>query len=82
VKLAIAYQDEFGEATKRVVWPFALGYFERVQIVIAWCELRQGYRHFRADRISRCEALKDRYPRKRAVLLAHWQETEGRRREA
>src|SRR5579871_387092 len=39
-KLRIAYVSDRGETTRRTVWPFALGFFERYRIVAAWCELR------------------------------------------
>jgi hypothetical protein len=32
--------------------PFALAFFDRVRVVAASCELRDGYRHFRTDRIT------------------------------
>src|SRR4029077_10838062 len=32
-KLRIAYADAEGEKTRRIVWPFALGFFERVRVV-------------------------------------------------
>ncbi|WP_423067796.1 helix-turn-helix transcriptional regulator [Devosia sp. CN2-171] len=76
-KLAIAYRNADGSATERAVWPFAIGFFDRVRVVAAWCELRQDYRTFRLDRISRMEALPDRYPRRRAVMLKEWREREG-----
>ena len=41
-----------------------MGFFEKVRIIVAWCELRQDFRHFRVDRISRC-SLDQRYPRRR-----------------
>jgi predicted DNA-binding transcriptional regulator YafY len=31
-------------------------------LVGAWCELRQDYRHFRADRIRSLVVLDERYP--------------------
>ena len=37
---------------ERTIWPFALGFFDRVRVVVAWCELRQDFRHFRTDRIA------------------------------
>lgn len=76
-KLAIAYRNADGSATERVVWPFAIGFFDRVRVVAAWCELREDYRTFRLDRISRMEPLPDRYPRRRAVMLKEWREREG-----
>ena len=50
-KLEITYRDLKEIDTQRTIWPFALAFFERVRVVVAWCELRRGFRHFRADRI-------------------------------
>jgi predicted DNA-binding transcriptional regulator YafY len=63
--------------TKRTIWPFALGYFDRVRIVAAWCELRRSVRHFRADRIVALDVTDARYPRRRRELLKEWREAEG-----
>ena len=71
-KLAFAYVDANGRASRRVVWPVTLGFLETVRIVAAWCELRQDFRHFRADRISTPEFLDDRYPERPAALRARW----------
>jgi predicted DNA-binding transcriptional regulator YafY len=76
-KLAITYLDAEGAATERVVWPFALGFFDSVQVVVAWCELRQDFRHFRTDRISGLSVLDQRYPRRRQALLKEWRQHEG-----
>ena len=76
-KLKIAYADEKGQQTDRTVWPFALGFFENVRVLCAWCELRQDYRHFRTDRISAAEPTAERYPRRRRVLLSEWRKREG-----
>src|ERR1700719_3739620 len=38
-KLRIDYADGKGATTKRTIWPFALAFFERVRVVVAWCEL-------------------------------------------
>lgn len=76
-KLAIAYRNADGTATERTIWPFAIGFFDRVRVVIGWCELRVDYRHFRLDRIARMEVLPERYPRRRAAMLKEWREREG-----
>jgi predicted DNA-binding transcriptional regulator YafY len=81
-KLAICYRDVNGAESKRIVWPFALAFFECVRVVVAWCELRQDFRNFRADRISELEVIDVRYPRRRQVLLKEWREAEQRRGEA
>ncbi|MEZ2130133.1 MULTISPECIES: helix-turn-helix transcriptional regulator [unclassified Sinorhizobium] len=72
--LHLTYGDEHGAVSMRRVWPFALGYFEHVRILIAWCELRQDYRHFRTDRIIEMVPEDIRYPRRRALLLKEWNE--------
>jgi predicted DNA-binding transcriptional regulator YafY len=72
-KVRIAYVNESGESSDRVVWPIALAFLEKVQVMAAWCELRNGFRHFRADRIRQLTSLKLRYPTRRAVLVKQWQ---------
>jgi predicted DNA-binding transcriptional regulator YafY len=76
-KLSIAYADKAGAATQRIVWPFALAFFEKVRVVVTWCELRQDYRHFRTDRIATLTVSEKRYPRRRQALLKEWREQDG-----
>jgi len=76
-KIQISYADEQGNSTWRTVWPFALTFYDRVRVVVAWCELRDGYRHFRTDRIVRLEVATERYPRRRATLLKEWRTLRG-----
>ena len=76
-KLRLTYSDGGGKASKRTVWPFALGFFDRVRVLVAWCELREGFRHFRTDRIGKVEVVDKRYPRRRQALLKEWRATEG-----
>jgi len=75
-KVTIGYCAENGAVTQRVIWPFALGYFEETRIIVAWCESRQAYRHFRADRVSQLIVMPDRYPRRRETMIEHWKATE------
>ncbi len=76
-KLLITYSDVKENETQRTIWPFALGFFERVRIVIAWCELREEFRHFRTDRIIKLTVMEARYPQRRQTLLKKWREIEG-----
>lgn len=76
-KIELAYRDRDGSESWRVVWPFALGFFDHVRVLVAWCELRQAIRHFRADRILSLTATDSRYPRRRQALLKEWREAEG-----
>ena len=76
-KIGISYRDKDGAATERTVWPFAVGFFEKVRVVVAWCELRDDYRHFRTDRIATLTLSERRYPRRRQVMLKEWREREA-----
>ncbi|MCW5689276.1 MAG: YafY family transcriptional regulator [Pseudolabrys sp.] len=76
-KLAIDYRDAGSAVTQRTIWPFAVGFFEEARIVVAWCELRQDYRHFRIDRITGLAEIDARYPKRRAVMLKDWQKQMG-----
>ncbi|QDZ01705.1 YafY family transcriptional regulator [Nitratireductor mangrovi] len=76
-RLEIVYRKEGGKGeTRRTIWPFALGFFERVRVVVAWCELRQAIRHFRGDRILAMSLTGERYPRRRHALMREWQQAE------
>lgn len=76
-KLVLDYRTEDGTASRRIVWPVAIGFFERVRMLVAWCELRDGFRHFRLDRIAALEVTAERYPRPRRALLQAWRAAEG-----
>lgn len=76
-RVQLGYRDADGQASQRVVWPFALGYFEQARVLVAWCELRQAPRHFRLDRVEALQDLGQRYPRRRQVLLREWHAQEG-----
>jgi predicted DNA-binding transcriptional regulator YafY len=76
-KLVLHYVDREGEETQRVIWPIAIGFFKRAQVIAAWCEMRADYRHFRTDRIVRLRQTAERYPRRRRVLMKEWREIEG-----
>jgi predicted DNA-binding transcriptional regulator YafY len=75
-KLDIAYLDLRAQPTRRTIWPFALGFFERVRVVAAWCEMRQAFRSFRTDRITALRIDDARYPQRRHALLRQWREIE------
>ena len=66
------YLDEAGRTTRRRVWPFALAFFDQARLVAAWCELRQDFRHFRADRVRGLADTGERYPERRHLLIRRW----------
>jgi predicted DNA-binding transcriptional regulator YafY len=71
-KIRIEYGDEKGERTRRVVWPVIVGFLEDTRMLAAWCELRQDFRHFRADRVIAAEFLDDHYIVRPNVLRQRW----------
>ncbi|MDF1757074.1 MAG: YafY family protein [Legionellaceae bacterium] len=71
-KILLTYTDAKGDNSKRTIWPLAIGFFEEVHVIVAWCELRQEYRHFRTDRITKLLSLETRYPKCRQILLKKW----------
>jgi len=73
-KLALAYGDGKGERTQRVIWPIAIAYYAESTLICAWCELRDDFRHFRADRILDCDILEEKFPVRGKVLFARWQD--------
>lgn len=76
-KLEIAYLDLGGARSERTIWPFALTFFETARVLVAWCELRQGFRHFRTDGLLHARETGTRYPRRRTALLKEWRDNEG-----
>jgi predicted DNA-binding transcriptional regulator YafY len=76
-KVRITYKDAKGANSRRVIWPFAIGYFENARVLVAWCETRKEFRHFRTDRMSQLVELGLRYPRRRQELLKAWRAVIG-----
>jgi len=76
-KVRIAYGDEAGNRTERHIWPIALTFYDRVRVLAAWCELRQGFRHFRTDRVIALDETGERFPRSRRALMKEWRQLQG-----
>lgn len=76
-RLGFSYCDRNGATSDRVVWPFALAFFDSARVLVGWCELRQDFRHFRTDRVASAKLLEGRYPRRRQALLKAWQASQG-----
>ncbi|EPL6454508.1 MULTISPECIES: YafY family protein [Providencia] len=72
-KAKMTYLDGQNQSTERIIWPIAIGYMKDSQVLAAWCELRESYRHFRLDRIQSYLALSDKLPYPKEYLLARWQ---------
>ncbi len=73
-KLRLAYADEQGRASRRTIWPFAVAYYVEATLISAWCELRDDFRHFRADRVRELDVLDEGFPKPGRGLMAQWLE--------
>ncbi|MBI3676676.1 MAG: YafY family transcriptional regulator [Proteobacteria bacterium] len=71
-KIALTYRDENNLESRRVIWPIAVSYWDAVRLIVGWCELRKGFRHFRTDRVLEAEFLDVRCPTPRAKLRSMW----------
>ena len=60
-RLALVYRDERDRLTERTCLPLAVIYYIEVTVLAAWCELRDDFRHFRADRIVACHETGDSF---------------------
>ena len=79
LKLQLEYKDQKDGYSNRIVWPLLIAYLNSVRYVVAWCETRQDYRHFRTDRVQKLDVLEDKYPGRRAILVKEWEDTVANR---
>ena len=85
-KVSFAYRDRQSAATRRTVRPLGLFYLGPVWQLGAWCELREGFRNFRLDRLAELAVTEQRFEvepgRTLADLFEHYrQEAERTARE-
>lgn len=73
-KMRIEYVDGKGATSRRTIRPIAVEYYTQATLVCAWCELRDDYRHFRADRIAGAKLLDENFREQAKALLAGWEE--------
>lgn len=66
------YRDNKGKVTTRLIWPLVMAHAEEVRVLVAWCELRDGFRHFSVSQIEAIDVLDARYPIRREKLMADW----------
>ena len=72
-KLDMVYRDAEEQETERTIWPLVLIYYVDTALIVAWCELRQGLRHFRLDRIISCSVLDGDFVGLGDALIARWE---------
>ena len=78
-RIEIAYADENGAETRRVLRPLGLWFWGKVWTLVAWCELREDFRMFRLDRMAGI-TLGDRFRDERGKRLRDFYESDDRRR--
>ncbi|WP_262299035.1 helix-turn-helix transcriptional regulator [Microvirga sesbaniae] len=71
-KIHIAYRDEQGRETERTICPIALIYYSETANIVAWCELRQDLRHFRADRVESASTTDSSFKGKGDAWRRRW----------
>ena len=76
-RLALVYRDERGRLTERTCLPLAVIYYIEVMVLAAWCELREDFRHFRADRIVACHETGDSFSALALQLRRDWCARQG-----
>ena len=60
-KVSFHYQRADGAHSTRTVRPLGLAYWGRTWTLVAWCELRDDFRHFRLDRMARLVESGERF---------------------
>jgi predicted DNA-binding transcriptional regulator YafY len=73
MKIRLRYRAEGSVETERIVWPVILGYAEAYRMLIAWCETRQDFRHFRTDRMIKADVLDEPVGLRRGELRRRWE---------
>lgn len=76
-RLALVYRDERERLTERTCLPLAVIYYIEVTVLAAWCELRDDFRHFRADRIVSCQETGDSFADTARRLRRDWRARRG-----
>ncbi len=72
-KIMIHYRDEQKRETKRQLLPIGIIYYVESIVLIAWCELRKDFRHFRVDRMIDCQPEDDYFIGEGDRLRKDWQ---------
>jgi predicted DNA-binding transcriptional regulator YafY len=72
-KLRIRYESKTAKGW-RIIRPLALLYYIESVVLVAWCERRRGFRHFRADRIAACKPAGRHFTGEGDALRARWRE--------
>lgn len=65
----ISYGDAKGAQTERTIWPLSIIFMDQTLMLLAKCQLRQGFRAFRVDRIRKLALTDQSFRPHRTSLL-------------
>ncbi len=68
----IHYADEQGNSSERNIESLGLMFWGSAWTVVAWCQLRNGYRLFRLDRIESLNVLDETFETNEQKSFANW----------
>ncbi|MDE4739005.1 helix-turn-helix transcriptional regulator [Klebsiella pneumoniae] len=77
MRIKLKYCDKKDCYSSRIIWPIGLVYMESCWLLVAWCEMKNDFRHFRTDRIQDIVQLDSTYSESREVSLKKWRLKEG-----
>ena len=77
-RLQLVYEDRAGNRSDRIVWPLLIAFLDRTRYLVAWCEQKEDYRHFKTERIQELKVLAKKYPGRRTALLKGWEAATAR----
>ncbi len=69
-KVSFQYTRADGTHSTRTIRPLGLYFWGAKWSLAAWCELREGYRSFRPDRMNELKVLGDRFETTNAISLS------------
>lgn len=78
-KARTIYQTPEGPPTERILHPMLIVFFEDIQLLVAWCELRNDIRNFRMDRFSEFEVLDSKFSQNQFAHLEAHLKKEGKK---
>ncbi|MBE3669670.1 YafY family protein [Vibrio cidicii] len=68
----VGYQDEKGSVTQRRLHPLGQIFWGKHWTLVAWCELRNDYRHFRLDRIESLSVSDETFTTNESKSLSYY----------
>ncbi|NAX23547.1 helix-turn-helix transcriptional regulator [Vibrio sp. V39_P1S14PM300] len=72
LKVEMEYTAENGKQTRRTLQPLGQIFWGKIWTLVAWCELRHDYRHFRLDRIKKLSTLAEGFEITNTKSLSHY----------